>query len=299
LLYDIVENTLGEVNHMKNKHLNLIFPQWQGGGRDLETYDGAMELKSNYLEGTEFCEVEVSRSPMSKTKNNIIDYDRLLVQLKEARMVIDREQPDTIFTIGGGCDADIPSVTYMNAKTESDMTLVYFDAHGDIHTPESSETKRFYGMPVRVMLGEGDEAIVKLNYSNLNKSQLVMLGIRDLDKAEKTYIPSQGISVFRVSDVEKNIETVVDMIRSKGSRNLYVHIDLDVLDPDEFPHTPLRVPGGMKIHTLMELLKVLDEEFCIKGMGLFEYKPSGIKKIELLEYIMSIGTNLKGSDNSE
>jgi len=279
---------------MMNKHLNLIFPQWQGGGKDLETYDGAMELKRNYLEGTELCEVAVSKSPMGKTKNNIIDYDRILMQLKEARMMLDREQPDTIFTIGGGCDADIPSVTYMNAKTDGEMTLVYFDAHGDIHTPESSETKRFYGMPVRVILGEGDEAIVNLNYSNLNKSQLIMIGIRDLDKAEKIYIPSQDISVLRVSEVEQNIEAVSDVIRSKGSKNLYVHIDLDVLDPDEFPHTPLRVPGGTKIHTLMELLKVLDEEFCIKGIGLFEYKPSGIKRIELLEYIIRIGVNLKG-----
>jgi arginase len=282
---------------MKNKHLNLIFPQWQGGGKDLETYDGAMELKRNYLEGTEFCEVEVSRSPMGKTKNNIVDYDRILEQLKYARMIIDREQPDTIFTIGGGCDADILSLTYTNAKTEGDMTLVYLDAHGDIHTPESSETKRFYGMPLRVAMGEGDEAIVNLNYSNLNKSQLVMLGVRDLDKAEKIYIPSQDISIFGVSDVEQNIEAVADIIRSKGSRNLYVHIDLDVLDPDEFPYTPLPVPDGMEIRTLMELLKVLDEEFCIKGMGLFEYKPSGIKKIELIEYIISIGANLKGSDH--
>jgi hypothetical protein len=55
----------------------------------------------------------------------------------------------------------------------------------------------------------------------------------------------------------------------------------------------------MGIRTLMELLKVLDEEFCIKGMGLFEYKPSGIKKIELIEYIISIGVNLKGSDHFE
>jgi len=283
---------------MKSKHLNLIFPQWQGGGKDLETYDGAMELKQNYLEEIVFCEIEISRAPMGKTKNNIIDYDRLLEQLKNARMIIDREQPDTIFTIGGGCDADILSVTYMNAKTEGDMTLVYFDAHGDIHTPESSETKRFYGMPVRVALGEGDEAFVNLNYSNLNKSQLVMLGTRDLDKVEKVYIPSQGISALSVSDVEQSIEAVSDLIRSKGSKNLYVHIDLDVLDPDEFPHTPLPVPDGMKIRTLMELLKVFDEEFCIKGMGLFEYKPSGIKKIELLEYIISMGANLKGSDHN-
>lgn len=276
---------------MKNKHLNLIYPQWQGGGKDLETYDGAMEMKSNYLEGEYFSEAETSRLPIGETRNNIIDYDRILSQMKKARKLLDREQPDTIFTIGGGCDADILPVTYINGRLGGDLTLVYFDAHGDIHTPESSETKRFYGMPIRVMLGEGDEEIVRLNYSNLKTSQLVMLGIRDLDKAEKTYIPSRDISVLGVSEAE-DPEAVAELVRSKGHHNIYVHIDLDVLDPGEFPFTPLRVPGGMKIHAMMELLKILNREFNIAGLGLFEYTPSGIKRIELLEYIFSIGTHL-------
>ncbi|MBP1744053.1 MAG: hutG 3 [Firmicutes bacterium] len=277
---------------MKNKHLNLVFPQWQGGGKDLETYDGAMELCHNYLEGTELSVVDVSKAPMGSARNNIIDYDQILRQLKRARLLLDSEQPDTIFTVGGGCDADILSVSYLNARLEGDMTLVYFDAHGDIHTPESSETKRFYGMPVRVMLGEGDEAVVSLNYSTLNTSQLVMLGVRDLDKAEKVFIPSRNISVFGVCEAEQDIDAIIRTIRSKGHRNLYIHIDLDVLDPEEFPHTPLRVPGGMKMRTMMELLRILNDEFSIAGMGLFEYKPSGIKRIEILEYIISIGTNI-------
>lgn len=280
---------------MKNKHLNLIFPQWQGGGKNLKTYDGAMELWRNYLEGTEVSLVDVSKAPVGIARNNIIDYDHILSQLKCARMLLDREQPDTIFTVGGGCDSDILSVSYLNNRLEGDMTLVYFDAHGDIHTPESSETKRFYGMPIRVMLGEGDKEVISLNYSKLTTSQLVMLGVRDLDKAEKVYIPSQNISVFGVSEAE-NISAVIRAIKSKGHRNIYVHIDLDVLDPEEFPHTPMLVPGGMKIRVLRELLGMLNEEFRIAGMGLFEYKPSGIKRIEILDYIINLGTNLKGSD---
>ena len=281
---------------MKNKHLNLIFPQWQGGGKNLKTYDGAMELWQNYLEGTEVALVEVGKAPLGIAKNNIIDYDHILSQLKLCRTLLDREQPDTIFTVGGGCDSDILSVSYLNKRLKGDMTLVYFDAHGDIHTPESSETKRFYGMPIRVMLGEGDEEIISLNYSKISASQLVMLGVRDLDKAEKVFVPSQNISVFGVSEAE-DISAVISSIRSKSHRNIYIHIDLDVLDPEEFPHTPMLVPGGMKIRVLTELLRILNEEFSIAGMGLFEYKPSGIKRIEILEYITRLGTNLKGSDH--
>ena len=101
---------------MKNKHLNLIFPQWQGGGKNLKTYDGAMELWRNYLEGTEVSLVDVSKAPMGIARNNIIDYDHILSQLKCARMLLDREQPDTIFTVGGGCDSDILSVSYLNNR---------------------------------------------------------------------------------------------------------------------------------------------------------------------------------------
>jgi arginase len=283
-----------KINITNKKHLNLLFPQWQGGGRDSAAYDGALELRRYYLGETEVSEVEVSRSPIGAMRNNIIGYDDILLQLKRARRIIETEQPETSFTIGAGCDADVMSISYMNAKTNGNMTLVWIDAHGDIHTPDSSETKRFYGMPIRVLLGEGDNAILSLMFSKLQTSQLVMLGVRDLDKAEKVYIPGQNISIYKVVDVENNMGAIIDAIRAKGQANIYVHIDLDVLEPSEFPSVRLPVPGGLKLKTLMQLLKILEKEFNIVGMGLFEYVPSGGRRYELLEYIAGIGTCLKG-----
>jgi arginase len=274
------------------KHLNLYFPQWQGGGTDSATCEGAAELKEYYLSGYDVAEVQVSMSPLGKEKNNIVGYDDILAQLKEAKGVIEKYLPSTAFTVGAGCDADILSVSYMNAKTKGDMTLLWIDAHGDIHTPESSETKRFYGMPIRVLLGEGDEAIVKLMFSRLEPSQLVMAGVRDLDKAEKVFIPSMNISVFTAADTERSPDAVLDAVRSKGHSNVYIHIDLDALEPGEFPCVRLPVPGGIKMDTLRKLLGKLSEEFKIVGMGMFEYVPSGGRRFELLEYIASLGTGL-------
>ncbi len=68
------------------------------------------------------------------------------------------------------------------------------------------------------------------------------------------------------------------MVKSKGNKNIYVHIDLDVLDPTEFPYVPLPAAGGLKNNTLLELLKRLREEFKIVGLGLLEYSPSREKK---------------------
>lgn len=273
------------------KHLNLFFPQWQGGGPDRSTYDGALELKKLYFKEIKFSEVEVSTEDIDKSNNIIIGYTEILKQLKRAKESIARELPETIFTVGGGCDADVASIAYLNDKMRGDMTVLWLDAHGDMNTHETSASKYFYGMPLRTLLGEGEETIVKLVSPSLLPSQVIMLGIRDLDEAEKEYITAQNISVFTVKDMEQRVDSVIETVKTKGHRSIYIHIDLDVLDFEEFSHVPVPVPAGLKVNTFKELLKKLDKEFKLVGLGLFEYQPSG-QTIELIEDIIKIGVKL-------
>ncbi|SEP39463.1 arginase family protein [Propionispora vibrioides] len=273
------------------KHLNLFFPQWQGGGPDRSTYDGALELKKLYFKEIKFSEVEVSTEDIDKSNNIIIGYTEILKQLKRAKKSIARKLPETIFTVGGGCDADVASIAYLNDKMRGDLTVLWLDAHGDMNTHETSASKYFYGMPLRTLLGEGEETIVKLVSPSLLPSQVIMLGIRDLDEAEKEYITAQNISVFTVQDMEQRVDSVIETVKTKGHRSIYIHIDLDVLDFEEFPHVPVPVPAGLKVNTFKELLKKLDKEFKLVGLGLFEYQPSG-QTIELIEDIIKIGVKL-------
>lgn len=277
---------------MEKSHLNILIPQWQGGGQDLSTYKGGQELKSNYLQGLKLAEVKVSTANVSEVKSNIVGYDEISKQLADAKLEIIKNNPDTIFTIGGGCDSDLASISYLNEKSKDDMVLLYFDAHGDLNTPESSESKYFYGMPVRTLLGDGNEEIINSIFSKLSPSQVLMLGIRDLDKSEIDYIKEQNISLLTVADIEKNIESVIEIVRSKGYKNIYVHIDLDVLDPTEFSYVPLPVSRGLKNNTFIELLKKLNEEFKIIGLGLLEYSPSKDKENKVIQKIVQIGSNL-------
>lgn len=172
------------------------------------------------------------------------------------------------------------------------MAVLYFDAHGDINSPESSTSKYFYGMHVRILLGEGDQNILKLLDSKLLPSQLIMLGPRDLEKPEKEFIREQNISLIEVTDIEENIEIVLKEVKDRGFENIYIHIDLDVLALDEFPHVHVPVPGGLKVNTLCKVLKKLYMEFNTIGMGIFEYDPSGKKEMKLLDEIINMGVNL-------
>ena len=62
------------------------------------------------------------------------------------------DSPDKLFTLGGGCDADVPCLLYLNEEYRGDLTVIWFDAHGDLNTPEESATSLFYGMPLRSLM---------------------------------------------------------------------------------------------------------------------------------------------------
>ena len=277
---------------MSKKHLNLIFPQWQGGGQDLSTYHGAMEFLDLYLNQVTFTEIAVHTDEVKDIVNNIFGYNIIISQMQQVHDFINQETPDTIFTVGGGCDANIPAVTYLNYKLNGDMTVLWLDSHGDLNTPQSSPSKNFYGMPLRTMLGDGDDKIIKSFPSKLAPFQVVLLGIRDLDSEEQSYIESCSIPVLSVLDIEQHFEAVRNVIRSKGSKNLYIHIDLDVLEPTQFPFVPLPAPNGLNMDTLQSLICTLNTDFNIIGLGLVEYQPTGKKRYKLFEEICKIGTGL-------
>jgi len=274
------------------KHLNIFFPQWQGGGQDKSTYEGAIEIKKKYLSQKTFIDVEVSLEDDYGIENDIIGYKSIMKQLEQCKNLIMQEKPTTIFTVGGGCDIDIAPVSYLNSKIKGDITILWFDAHGDINTPESSKSKAFHGMPLRLLLGEGDSRLLSQAFSILLPSQIILLGSREIDDAEVQYIKEKSIKLLTVDDIESNINNVLDTIKSKGSKNIYIHIDLDVIDSIEFPFVPVPALGGLKIETLSILLKVLAREFNILGLSLVEYQPAGKPKLKILEKIINMGIDL-------
>ncbi len=108
---------------MERKHMNLFFPQWQGSGKTDELLIGAMEIKEKYLKGDDFREIKVDRGENKTIENNILGYSILLRQLQEAKEAVSAENPERIFLVGGGCDAEIPIVSYLNRRLGGDLTV--------------------------------------------------------------------------------------------------------------------------------------------------------------------------------
>ena len=256
---------------MKSEKLTIVIPQWQGGGQDLSTYDGAFAFNTNYLHGGADVTVEVSREDIGPVKDGILGYDDILGTIKRVNAELEAFAPEKIFTIGGGCDADAPCAAWLNRIYDGDMAVVYIDSHGDLNTPESSDSHLYYGMSLRALAGECVPEYLENLASAIIPDQLITCAARNLDPEELRYKAMHQVTDFTVGELDEDPLLVAEEIRRKGYHNVYIHIDFDALDPEEFWLTPLYEPGGLKKSTLLDVLWRIREAANIVGFGLLEY----------------------------
>ncbi|GMQ94529.1 MAG: hypothetical protein BMS9Abin12_2024 [Acidimicrobiia bacterium] len=118
----------------------------------------------------------------------------------------------------------------------SDPTLYWFDAHGDFHTWQTTPSNFLGGMPLAMITGRGEQTIVEATGMRpLADDKVVLVGARDLDDGEDAAVASSGMVVASVDEV-------ANAIPPPGP--IYVHVDVDVVDPSELPAVNYPAPGG-------------------------------------------------------
>jgi len=143
------------------------------------------------------------------------------------------------------------------------LGLVWFDAHGDANTPQTSPSGNIHGMPMAVALGLGAPTLVSLagGAPMIDGSRAAIVGLRDVDLPERANVEASGIGTFTMRDIdERGMRTVMEQaIRraSTGTAGIHVSLDLDVLDPEHAPGVGTPSPGGLsyrEAHLAMEML---------------------------------------------
>ncbi|MBP3871622.1 MAG: arginase family protein [Faecalicoccus sp.] len=266
----------------------IVNSQWQGGA-DLITSEGAKEIMSTYLDGTEYINLPVSldQGDMTVIKNNIKGFDVLYKQMHLAYTYLSDANLDKIFMIGGGCDADVPAIVYLSEKNKGDLTVLWLDAHGDLNAPQESTTGLFYGMLLRSVMDDFCFGLLE-NPFPLHPSQIIHIGGRNFDEAEISFIQESGMQAYSVQDIRNNHELIDKIIRDIPSNPVYIHLDLDVMDPDDFGNTPLPVEDGLHFDQVYTILEAVDKPV---GLGIYEYASCG-KKSPYMEKLIQFGRKL-------
>jgi arginase len=140
--------------------------------------------------------------------------------------------------------------------------VLWFDAHGDLNTPETTPSGNVHGMPLAATLGRSLEVFASEAWPlpALDPEHVALLGIRSLDAGERELVKELGIAVYTMTDLDRRgVEPVVReaLERVSGAPFVHVSLDMDVVDPEAAPGVGTPVRGGLsyrEAHLAMELV---------------------------------------------
>lgn len=145
------------------------------------------------------------------------------------------------------------------------LGVIWYDAHADMNTAETSPSGNIHGMPLAVAMGMGHEKLTSIGGSEakIKPENLVIIGARSVDDGEKALIKEKGIKVYSMHEIDRLGMTAVmkDALEYLASRNVdgvHLSLDLDGLDPLHTPGVGTPVPGGItyrESHLAMEMLQ--------------------------------------------
>lgn len=136
-------------------------------------------------------------------------------------------------------------------KQQQTLGLIWFDAHADMNTPDSTPSGNIHGMPLAALLGYGAPELVNVaGFAPKVDPRLVAhVGARDIDPGERELIKKLGVRFFTMREIdERGMRACMDdaiAIASGGTGGYAVTFDVDVLDPGDAPGSGTLVRGGL------------------------------------------------------
>jgi arginase family enzyme len=184
---------------------------------------------------------EAARLPLPYPEASVVEEE----SLDEQTLAVAIDLPERPLVLGGCCCAHIGAVEALAARNGR-IALVWFDAHGDLNTPETSPSGNLWGMPFRMILDSGA----------VEPRDAILLGARSLDAPEREYIASIGL---RTDEAE--LEAAL-----AETEGVYVAFDVDSLEPGEV-HPFMPEPGGLRLEEAERILVEVRERTSVLGAG--------------------------------
>ncbi len=177
-----------------------------------------------------------------------------------------------------GGDHSIAMGTVGGVSHHGPTGLIWLDAHGDFNTSDTSPSGNVHGMPLAALIGEGDATLVNIgrNGAKVEPDQVVLIGIRDLDREERQRLKTSGITVYTMRDIdEQGISTVTHkaLMKFVHMKNIHVSLDMDVMDPAEAPGVGTPVPGGLTYREAHLFMEIIADSGKLSSMDIVEINP--------------------------
>ncbi|SET81623.1 arginase [Oceanobacillus limi] len=231
-------------------------------------YAGAIErLQELNYDIHDLGDISINRPDQKINYNdgtNLKNLQQVIEANEELAKMVDEEINKSRFPLilGGDHSIAIGSLAGISKHYEN-LGVIWYDAHGDLNTGETSPSGNIHGMPLAVSLGIGHEKLTNtFGYGQKVKPEnIVIIGARSLDPGERELIREKGIKVFTMHEIDRNgmsyvMEQAINYLQNRTD-GVHLSLDLDGLDPTEAPGVGTPVLGGMtyrESHLAMEML---------------------------------------------
>ncbi len=246
----------------------VVVPEWQGSrsARAMLLADGAHAIAGDLPRAA--CSVVDVPLEAGESLDTGVHRASSLLRIRES---IERELTqidDLVVVVGGDCGVAVPSVAQA-AQRRPDLAVVWCDAHPDLHDPASSPSGAYGGMALSAILGDGAQGL-RLPRGLVSRDRVIVVGARDIDAGEADRV--EGLRRLDAAELS-DPDALAELVAATGATGVYVHVDLDVLDPAEMSGVTDAVPFGARAADLVTAIARLRERIPLAGASLAGFAP--------------------------
>lgn len=247
----------------------VVVPQWQGSSssRAMQLVDGADAIAGD-LPGSATTRLAVPLEAGDSLGSGVQRLSALQRVRRDLEQAV-RDSDDTVVVVGGDCGVVVGAVA---AVAADDLAVVWLDAHPDSHTAATTPSGAFHGMALRSILGDGPDDMA-LDRGLVTSSRVVLAGTRALDLEEELFVAGEEMRMLRPPDLAKH-DALAEAVVATGAKRVFIHVDLDVLDPSEISGIGFPEPFGVSVGDLTASIRALRARVPLAGASLTEFSPS-------------------------
>lgn len=246
----------------------LVVPQWQGSPapRAMLLVDGAEAIAGD-LPRSACTRIDVPVEAGDAQGTGIRRYSALR-RVRDAVLDVLAASDEPALIVGGDCGVAVPGIAHA-ARRDGDIAVLWFDAHADLHTTGTSPSGALAGMALRAALGDGPLAAG----SAIDPGRVVLAGTREFDDDEREWVDATDLTLL-TSTTLADPAAVADAVAATGARAVYIHVDLDVLDPAALTGVGLPVPFGVQPGELTAAIAAVRAQLPLVGSSIAGFAPA-------------------------
>ena len=264
---------------MSKRKAQIILVPYDSGHRNLRMGGGPEHLIKNGLaQALEAAGHEVSVETVefeAEFRAEVQTQFALYASLSK-RVTQARDDGKFPLILSGNCGATVGVIA--GARTDR-LGVIWFDAHGEFNTPETTTTGFLDGMGLAIATGQCWKklALSIPGFRPLPGANILHIGGRDFDSGEREMLEQTGAAVLDAASVEQTgMRAAMDSAIPAFLRNVgetHIHIDLDALDPKETPANGWLTEGGLNVEDVSEAIQSIQENLKITSATIASFDP--------------------------